>query len=346
MVARRKSNQRPGFTVVSITMSPVLRVAALALVALSLALLVIDAPGPTWRELWFLGLILLGTLITRSMRVSAALSALGLGLGVVTMMMVGTGHLLAAAGLDTTTGIGNWGVIPLLEETLKLVPVAIVAWIYQRRSGLTPNPSDLLMLGCFAGAGFALAENALLVRDSAAIARDMARQYGPHIGPFYLVPGAWGAAGYVGHAAATGMVAATLGLGLALRRRIGPTWWIIPAAGFAWIVLEHALTNYYVGSGSQLALALGNGRLTPWLFVGVAITNFVLDSLRGAAVLRHSPILLRRTRMILAAFVRRTPPQMRSRFAARQLLGLQLRTVNATAWFLRDDPRLAGRRSS
>jgi len=320
-----------------------LRVAALALLALSVLLLAIDAPGPTWREFWFLGLILLATIVTRSMFVGSALAALGLGLGVVTTLMIGAGHALELAGIDTGSGVGNWGLIPLLEESLKLVPVALVAWLYRRRTGLDANPSDLLMLGCFAGAGFALAENAMLVRDNAGIARDMARQYGPHIGPFYLVPGAWGSAGYVGHAAATGLVSATFGLGLALRRRLGPSWWMVPAAGFAWIVVEHVLTNFYVGSGSDAALMLGNGRLTPWIFVAVAIAIVVLDSMRGAAVLKHSPTLWLRTQMVRAALLRRTPPRPRSEFAGRQVLGAHLRQVNATAWLVRDNPRFTGR---
>jgi len=323
-----------------------LRLAALVLLALSVLLLVLDAPGPTWREFWFLGLILLVTIVTRSMFVGAALAALGLGLGVVTTLMIGAGHGLELAGIDTGSGVGNWGLIPLLEESLKLAPVALVAWLYRRRTGLDANPSDLLMLGCFAGAGFALAENALLVHDNAGIARDMARQYGPHIGPFYVVPGAWGAAGYVGHAAATGLVSATFGLGLALRRRLGPSWWMVPAAGFAWIVVEHVLTNFYVGSGSNAALMLGNGRLTPWIFVAVAIAIVVLDSRRGYETLHHSRVLLKRTKMIHAALVRRTPPLPHSRLAGRRLLHWHLRALNATAWLVRDDPRFTGRKTS
>lgn len=323
-----------------------LRPIALALLGLSVLLLAVDAPGPTWRELWFLGLILLGTIVTRSLNAGSALSALGLGLGLVTMAMIGAGHLVTLAGIDTTSGAANWGLIPLLEESLKLAPVAMVAWLHRRRTGLSPNPSDLLMLGCFAGAGFALAENALLVRDNAGIARDMARQYGPHIGPFYLVPGAWGAAGYVGHAAATGLVSATLGLGLALRRQLGASWWMVPAAGLAWIIIEHVLTNFYVGGGSEAALMLGNGRLTPWIFAAVAIAIVVLDGLRGAAVLKHSPTLSLRTRMVRAALLRRTPPRPRSPFAGRQVLGAHLRETNAAAWFVRDDPRFTERKTS
>ncbi len=319
---------------------------ALALLALSVLLLAIDAPGPTLRELWFLGEIVLLTVITRSLTAGSAVSSLSLGLGVVAALMVVAGHALTAAGIATTTGLGNWGVIPIVEEVIKLMPVAVVVLLHQRRSGSAPNPSDLLMLGCCAGAGFAMAENALLVQNSAGIARDMARQYGPHLGPLYLVPGAWGAAGYVGHAAATGLVCATFGLGLALRRRLGPSWWMLPAGGFAWIVIEHVLTNYYVGSGSRAALLLGNGRLTPWLFVAVAVAVVATDCTRLRTTLAHSATLRRRVGMARAALVRRTPPLPPSRLAAAQLLSAQLRAANATAWFVRHDARLAERKAS
>lgn len=323
-----------------------LRIAALALLAISFGWLFIDAPGATWREYWFLFGILLLTIPTRSMRAGYALSALGLGLGLVPMLMIAAGHVLTAVGLDTSAGVGNWGVIPLLEELLKLLPVAVVAWLYGRRRGLEPNPSDLLALGCAAGAGFALAENALLVANHAGIARDMARQYGPHLGPFYLVPGAWGAAGYVGHAAATGLVTATLGLGLALRSRLGTSWRMVPAAGLAWIVIEHVLTNVYVGSGSDAALLLGNGRLTPWLFVAVAAAVVILDARRGAAVLKHSKTLSRRVRIVRAVLVRRSPAGQRSLLAGRRVLMALLLEINATAWFVRNDPRFTERTTS
>ena len=323
-----------------------LRMVSLALLALSLLLLAVDAPAATWREVWFLGEILMITLATRSLSAGSALAALGMGLGVVSLLMVGAGHALAAAGMDTSSGVGNWGVIPILEESIKLLPVFVMVLLGRRCPASTPTPSDLLVLGCFAGAGFALAENALLVQNSAGVARDMARQYGPHLGSAYLVPGAWGSAGYVGHAAATGLVCGTFGLGLALRARLGASWWAVPAGGFAWVVSEHVLTNFYVGSGSRAALMLGNGRLTPWLFVAVAIAIVALDWARLRTTLARSATLRRRVGMARAALVRTTPPVPRSRLAAALALLAQLRIANATAWFVRLDPRLAERKTS
>lgn len=322
------------------------RFAGLGLLGLSLFWLAVDAPRPALREIQFLLEILAVTIATRSMSAGSALSALGLGLGLTVPLMVGAGHAITAAGLDTSEGIVNWGLIPVVEEVLKLVPVGIVMLLRARRQLTAPNPSDLLMLGCFAGAGFALAENTLLIQNGTGIARDMARQYGPHVGGWYLVPGAWGAAGYLGHAAATGMVCAGLGLGLALRTRLGPSWWALPLACLGWIVLEHTLTNYYVGSGSNIALMLGNGRLTPWLFAALALSVVALDAQRARATFAHSAILRRRVNMAKHALLRTAAPVARSRRAAISLLLSQLRLLNATAWLARQDPRLAERKTS
>ena len=321
-------------------MSRVLRLASLALVALSLLVAAIGAPGATWLELQFLGLVIGVTLATRSMGARYAVSALALGLGVTTTLIVGAGHAATAVGVDTTEGIGNWGVIPLMEEAVKLVPVVIVAWLYARRRRFEPNPSDLLMLGCAAGAGFAIVENYQLVLNSSGIARDMARQYGPHLGPIYLVP-AWGSAGYVGHAAATGLICAGYGLGLEMRARAKQWWPAIPAACAAWIVIEHMLVNLYVNTGADAALLLGNGRLTPWLFVLIAVAVVGLDLARHRATLARSATLRRRVAMTRTALLRTTPPVPKSRVAAARFFLSQLRDVNLTAWYIRDKTPVA-----
>jgi RsiW-degrading membrane proteinase PrsW (M82 family) len=326
-------------------MREVIRIAALGLLTGTLLVLAFHAPGAVFREIQFLAFVLLATIATRSMSAGSGLSALGLGLGVVVFLIIGAGRAMTAAGLDTTSGFTNWALIPVLEESLKLVPIGAVMWWHARRHQLAPNPSDLLMLGCFAGAGFALAENVTLVQNSAGAARDMARQYGPSLGAVYFVPGAWGAAGYVGHAAATGLIAGGYGLGLALRGRLGDRWWMVPGGCAAWILLEHVLTNYYVGSGSRVALLLGNGRLTPWLFVMLAAAIVTLDYRRRQATLVTSARLRVRTVITRAALLRTKPPVPRSRINAARLFMSQLRLVNAAAWFVRDHNAAAERTS-
>jgi RsiW-degrading membrane proteinase PrsW (M82 family) len=321
------------------------RNAAFVLFGLSLVWLAIDAPASTGKELQFLLEIGLLTLVTRTVSLGSNLSAFGLGLGFAVPLVVAAGYGLTALGVDITSGPANWGLVPVIEEGLKLAPVGFVVWLHARRSKLPVNPSDLLALGCFAGAGFALAENSMLAQQGIRLTRDMARHYGPHIGPFYLVPGAWGIAGYVGHAAATGLICAGLGLGLSIRHRARSLWWLVPAACAAWVVGEHVLTNLYVGTGSRAALSLGNGRVTPWIFVAVAIAVVVLDWQRAGDTLAHSRMLRQRIGMSRAALLRVKPPRPASRLLALEMYVSQLRVLNATAWLVRGDPRLAGRPS-
>ncbi len=328
-------------------MTPMLRTVSLTLVALSVMLMAIGAPGVTWRELQFITTLALATIVTRSMSTRYGISALSLGMGVTTLFVIGAGHAMTAAGIDTIEGIGNWGVVPLVEETVKLAPVGIVVWLYARRRRFAPNPSDLLMLGCFAGAGFALVENFQLFQQGGGIARDMARQYGPHLGSIYVVPGAWGSAGYVGHAAATGLICGGYGLGLALRDRANGYWWAIPAACAAWVLVEHMFVNLYVNSGSSFALILGNGRLTPWLFTLTSAAIIMLDVSRHRATMARSAVLARRVAMTRAAMMRMLPgarpPAPKSRPAAVMMFLSQLRAVNLTAWYIRDKTPVAVR---
>ena len=313
-------------------MREILRIAALGLFTGTMLVMAFHAPGPVFREIGFLSGILMLTILTRSMPAGSGISALGLGLGVIVFLAIASGWGLTAAGAGTARGFVYWGVIPILEETLKLAPVALLTWVHALRRWPSPNPSDFLMLGCFAGSGFALAENVSLAVNMPAIAADMSRQYGPSLGSIHLVPGAWGIAGYAGHSAATGFIAGGWGLGLALRRHLGRRWWIVPAVCAAWIVLEHALGNYYASTGSPLGRMLGNGRITPWLFLALALAIVALDHSRHHATFVRSPALRRRVLMTRTAAFRTRPPVPRSRVDALRMFMSQLRLVNVVAW--------------
>ena len=323
------------------SMRETVRIAALGLLTGVVLVLAVYAPRPVLSEVQFVLLVLLATLFTRSLPAEYGLSTFGLGLGATVFLVIGAGRAMTAAGLDTGSGPANLVLIPLLEEALKLVPVALIAWLHARRHRLTPNPSDLLMLGCCAGAGFALAENVTLVyRDAALAATDMSLRYGPSVGPLYLVPGAWGVAGYTGHAAATGFIAGGVGIGQALRHRLGSRWWLVPAACAIWIAIEHMLGNLYLETGSRRALWLANGRITPWLFVLMAVSIVRLDRARYQTAFAQSARLRRRLLMTRAAMRRTRPPVPRSRINAVRLYVSQLRLVNATAWFTRNRRRI------
>jgi RsiW-degrading membrane proteinase PrsW (M82 family) len=318
------------------SMSPNLRLALLlSPLVISLGWLCMDAPVSFSREAYFVLLMLAITLGTRTVSWGSAVSALSLGIGVAAPLMVLIGLALDRAGLDLAgSSLASWSVVPILEELVKLVPVFIVAALHTRKTRLTFNPSDWLLVGCAAGAGFAMVENAELVRADAGVLRDMAVQYGPS----WLVPGAWGAAGYVGHAAATGMAAAGIGLWksmarVALVRGAGPA----PsraalALPFAWVTLEHTLTNLRVNTGSSITLMLGNGRLTPWLFLAMVALIVAGDFRLARAVLRHSRTLRVRMSLTREALFGSTLPKRRSLWQRLRVAAGEARLVNATAW--------------
>lgn len=309
--------------------------------AFAVGSLLVQAPGPVWRELQFVLEILLVTIVTRTVAAQAAVSALALGIGVAVPASVLVGHAFTALGADMTDAPANWAIVPAAEEIAKLVPVAILLAVRQRRTRLAFNPSDYLLLGCAAGAGFGMVENAMLVEKSGRVFRDMLDFYGPHVGGFYLVSGAWGEAGYVGHAAATGLVTGALGLSLALRARTRrgeerpPFPWFVPAAaGAAWIVGEHLLANLHVDTGSKATFILGNGRLTPWIFVGLAAYVVWSDWRAARATLRQSPSLRKRLGLLWTALTKTGGRPPKSRVALTALFAAQVRLLNATAWFV------------
>lgn len=311
--------------------------------AISLGWLCLDAPGPFLREAYFVLVIWGLTAATRTVSWGTAVSALSLGIGVAAPSVVLFGVILHKAGLDVSESVfGSWVVVPVVEELLKLAPVGIVAALHRRKTTLTLNPSDWLLAGCAAGAGFAMVENAQLVQHSPGVLRDMARQYGPS----WLVPGAWGSVGYVGHAAATGLAAAGIGLARSLSR-VAAARHASASLGRAalwaplgWVIVEHMLANLRVGTGSDLALLLGNGRLTPWLFLG-AVAAVVATDLRWARrALAHSRTLRMRVALVREAIIGTTLPKRRAWWPRLRVAAAELRLLNATAWFTLE--RLSG----
>jgi RsiW-degrading membrane proteinase PrsW (M82 family) len=311
------------------------RALLLAPLLFSLGWLAWDAPGPFAREAYFVILLCGATLVTRTVSWGTALAAVSMGIGVAAPGMVLVGLALTRAGLDLEDSVFvSWVVVPVIEEAIKLVPVLLVAALHRRRTNLTLNPSDWLLVGCAAGAGFAMVENAQLVQHSPGVVRDMARQYGPS----WLVPGAWGAAGYVGHAAATGFIAAGIGVWRSWKReaearRAALTWSQIALwAPCGWVVAEHMLANLYVNTGSGVALILGNGRLTPWLFLAAVGVVVSIDVSRAKNVVAHSRTFRVRLAMTRESLFGHTIPKRRSLWRRVLLAMGEIRMVNATAW--------------
>lgn len=315
------------------------------LLAFALGWLFIEAPSIWWREIQFVLMILLLTAWTRTTTWQHAAAGIASGIGWAVPLMLGIGWLLRWVGVDVTESAAGWVLVPVVEEIVKLLPVLLIAWLCQRRRRPF-NLSDWLMVGCAAGAGFALIENIGLVRNGDGVFGDMSRQYGPHLGNLYLIPGAWGVVGFIGHAAATGIAAAGIGLSLALTRR-GPArrvaplgmlrkipapWWTAAVVAFAWVALEHTLANFSVHTGSPIGKTLGNGRLTPWLALVLFALVIAIDFAHRREALSRSAVLRGRFALILAAWRGDGVAVRVSKAQIARVFMNEVRLLNAAAW--------------
>jgi hypothetical protein len=66
--------------------------------------------------------------------------------------------LIERFGTSDAATLGLW--VPLTEEAIKLIPVAVVLFAALRRSDRRPSALDVMLLGAWAGAGFAIYESA------------------------------------------------------------------------------------------------------------------------------------------------------------------------------------------
>ncbi len=225
-----------------------------------------------WIEVWFIVEILILTMFTRTVGWRRMLSAFMRGIliaGGLTALMYG---LLMAMDVESPWVIG-FG-----EELFKFLPVTLVVYVMYKKRKIMPNPSDWLILAVLAGAGFSMIEKALWEGISFPFT------YGPHLGEIYFFPDALGVYvsgkefGYIGHAAATGLVGMGVGLALWLKQKIkNNLGFILPAVLFIWVAVEHALLNSYYANGSTALLKLGGGQITPWLFIVFLVVVLAID---------------------------------------------------------------------
>ncbi len=320
-------------------------IVSLGLFVFMLGWLFIEAPSVWWREIQFVLEILVLTAWTRTTSWRTATAALGWGIGVAVPLMLAIGWLFRWIGVDIADGAMGWAIVPVVEEIVKLLPVLLLAALYcrQRREF---NLSDWLLAGCAAGAGFALVENIELVINSDVVLHDMSLQYGPHLGGFYVIPGAWGSVGFIGHAAATGIASVGIGVSLALKRR-GPAqrvaplawlrripapWWSAAAVTFAWVALEHTLANVTVDTGSAAGKLLGNGQLTPWLTLPLFAMAIAIDFGHRRDALARSAIFRMHFALIRAAWRGTSVAVRKSKTEIARAFFQEVRQLNAAAW--------------
>ncbi len=123
-------------------------------------------------------------------------------------------------------------VVPVVEETLKLIPFVVVLLIF-RRQRRSPGIIDFTLIGLAAGAGFALHEDAMWSRVTSA----------GFSGPIsWLTPSVHTQTGFVaGHAVWTGLVGLAVGIVVTRRWAAG---WLVVLAVYALVVFDHGSWNY------------------------------------------------------------------------------------------------------
>ncbi|HAU66622.1 MAG: hypothetical protein UT30_C0011G0051 [Candidatus Uhrbacteria bacterium GW2011_GWF2_39_13] len=222
-------------------------------------------PSFVWIDLWFVFEIFILTLFTKTVSFRYGLQLFFQGILIAGLGSILFWNLVGLLGFHDT--IFGETLIAVGEEILKFLPVFIPVFFVYRDKKNPFNFSDVLFLCVMCSAGFSLFEKSFWQGVSFPFT------YGPHIGDLYFFSDALGIYvdgekfGYVGHAAATGLIGMGAAIGLFLKNKQRTWWWIVPVFAFVWIVGEHALSNFYYVTGTTALLSFGGGMLTPWIFL-------------------------------------------------------------------------------
>jgi RsiW-degrading membrane proteinase PrsW (M82 family) len=166
--------------------------------------------------------------------------------------------------------------VPILEESLKLLPVLYYLWRRRKSDTWAMGMTDVILLATACGAGFSLLEDAHILAHG-----DVHRL------AWLPTTNILGAHMIASHAIWTGLAGATIGLALLLRSRGGIIALPIAASGYCWAILDHAQNNYRNNFRNLLGTALGgvtaDGWMSVYLFViaGMAATAFDLYIIHG-----------------------------------------------------------------
>ncbi|MFE1167596.1 PrsW family glutamic-type intramembrane protease [Nocardiopsis sp. NPDC058789] len=192
-----------------------------------------------------------------------------------------------ALGWDVDDVLSQTYVAVTVEEAGKLVPLLLLVVLARRRVRRL-SAVDFLLLAAASGAGFQLAER-LFVGISAPL-------MDPATG---LVSGA-APEPYAGHAVATGLIGATLGLAI-VGRRYGGWLWLLPVLATSLVFLDHLDVNARAagarldGFSTFVHTLFGGGALTPWLLLVALLFAVAMDYRVIATAAETTPPLPGRT---------------------------------------------------
>jgi RsiW-degrading membrane proteinase PrsW (M82 family) len=164
--------------------------------------------------------------------------------------------------LGTNSALATAGWAPLTEESLKVLPVLLIAVLAVRRSASRPAAADLLLVGLWSGAGFALFENAVYGRGGV---NWSAAPLVSLVVPSGTTTALYGRPGMLvsGHMIHAGLVAVGIAITL-LYKDFRFRRWALPVA-FLVALAEHSAVN-------GLLLTSSNGGSPSWAKLLAAIT--------------------------------------------------------------------------
>ncbi|MFC9688106.1 PrsW family glutamic-type intramembrane protease [Kribbella sp. NPDC056951] len=170
-----------------------------------------------------------------------------------TFLKTGFAGFFAAFGLAILVGrptmnrlermpqLGDVVVMPVVEEILKMLPVLLVAGFALRKKDVRLSVADIMLLGAWSGAGFALHENALFGRGGMDLgAAPPLSLLVPSALPIHTQAGSMLAGG---HLLWTTLIA--LGFGITMLYRKGRLTWLALPVTAAVALGEHGICNAY-----------------------------------------------------------------------------------------------------
>ena len=260
---------------------------------------------PAFRhELLFLVILAILTLPVRSVRWGTIYNFFLVGF-LFAFVIVGAQYIIEKVMLGGHyPHLGSVLIAPVTEEPGKIFPLVIIlllGWWGLRNSY---GACDLMLCGAALGGGFGFLEQGARMNQS------FPYPTSPVLFGVAIFPDSYG--GFIGHGASTAFIALMLGYLLyAIRWRR----WILPGligvlAVLFWMMVDHGLSNYSVGTNSRgwffpirwIWAADKSGGLSPYLFFALILGTIVAERVLLWRILRGSPHLSWR---ICVAHVRR-----------------------------------------
>jgi RsiW-degrading membrane proteinase PrsW (M82 family) len=202
--------------------------------------------------------------------------------------------LVERFGTSDAATIGLW--VPITEEAIKLIPVAVVLFAALRRSDRRPSAIDVMLLGAWAGAGFAIYESATFGRGTFSLTT------APVISLFFPMAGLgreydWPIV-QVSHLVHSALLALGIGFFFLHRTRVRRAW-IAPAIAAFASLLEHTSQNAVLTgevpefvARTTVVLTAGGRLSSIALIAGVACIAFYETRAVGRVDVKRRPALL------------------------------------------------------